>query len=286
MAAPSTLLDARTEPAVGQPEEYPYSDGKVLMETDPHARSIVAMRDQLETHFKARQDAYVAGSMALYYRRGDRTAVVVPDVFVVLGAAQKEARKSYLLWEEGGVVPSFVVEVASPSTSGRDATSKRATYERMGVREYWRFDPLGELIAGRLEGWRLAAGRYQQVRAVRAAGWHRSEALGLELRAERWLLRFHDPRLRRDMLTHTEASEALQATASQRDEAVREREEAERMAKAEATARLTAVREREEADRQAEAEATARLTAVRERDEANQRIRELEARLRLSDNSA
>ncbi len=272
MVAPGTLLDARTDPAAGQPDEYPYSDGKVLMETEPHARSIVAMRDQLETQFKDSEDVYVAGSMAVYYRRGDPTAVVVPDVFVVLGAAQKEARNSYLIWEEGGVVPSFVVEVASPSTSRRDATSKRATYERMGVAEYWRFDPKGELIAGRLEGWRLAGGRYERVRAVRAAGWHRSEALGLELRAERWLLRFHDPRLGRDMLTHTETSEALQTTASQRDAAVR-------TAKAETTARLTAVRERDEAVRE-------RNEAVRERNEANQRIRELEARLRVSDKSA
>ena len=251
MAAPGTLVEALTEPDAGQPVEYPYSDGKVLMETDPHARSIIDMRDQLDTHFKARQDAYVAGSMALYYRQGDPAAVVVPDVFVVLGAAHKQARKSYLLWEEGGVVPSFVVEVASPSTSRRDATTKRATYERMGVHEYWRFDPLGELIAGRLEGWRLAGGRYERVRAVRAEGWHRSEALGLELRAERWLLRFHDPRLGQDMPTHAEA-------VRERDEAVVERDEA--------------VLERDR--------------VVRERDEANQRIRELEARLRLSDKSA
>ncbi len=244
MADPGTLREALTEPDAGQPVEYPYSDGKVLMETDPHARSIIDMRCQLDTHFKARQDAYVAGSMALYYRQGDPAAVVVPDVFVVLGALHKEARKSYLLWEEGGVVPSFVVEVASPSTSRRDATTKRATYERMGVHEYWRFDPLGELIAGRLAGWRLAGGRYERVRAVRAEGRHRSDALGLELRAERWLLRFHDPRLGRDMPTHAEA-------VRERDEAVLERD-----------------------------------TVARERDEANQRIRELEARLRLSDKSA
>ena len=252
--------------------EYPYSDGKVLMETDPHARSIIDMRDQLDTHFKARQDAYVAGSMALYYRQGDPAAVVVPDVFVVLGALHKQARKSYLLWEEGGVAPSFVVEVASPSTSRRDATSKRATYEQMGVHEYWRFDPLGELIAGRLEGWRLEGGRYERVRAVRAAGWHRSEALGLELRAERWLLRFHDPRLGRDMLTHAETSDALQATASQRDGAVRQRDEA--------------MSERDEAMREREEAMSERDEAVREREEANQGVRELEARLRLSDKSA
>jgi len=244
MAAPSRLLDAHTDPAAGQAEEYPYSDGKVLMETDPHARSIIDMRDQLDTHFKARQDVYVAGSMAVYYRQGDRAAVVVPDVFVVMGAAHKEWRKSYLLWEEGGVVPSFVVEVASPSTSGRDATSKRAAYERMGVQEYWRFDPLGELIAERLEGWHLEAGRYQRVRAVRAGGWHRSETLGLDLRAERWLLRFRDPLLGREMLTHAEISEALEVSEREREE------------------------------------------ASRERDAANQRIRELEARLRTSDKSA
>jgi hypothetical protein len=126
------------------------------------------------------------------------------------------------------------------------------------VLEYWRFDPLGELIAGRLEGWRLEGGRYERLRAVRAAGWHRSEVLGLELRAERWLLRFHDPRLGRDMLTHAETSDALQATASKRDAAMSECDEA--------------MRERDE--------------AVRERDEAHERIRELEARLRLSDKSS
>ncbi len=265
MAAPGALLDARADPAAEQPVEYPYSDGKVLMETDPHARTIIDMRDQLDTHFKARQDAYVAGSMALYYRQGDPAAVVVPDVFVVLGALHKQARKSYLLWEEGGVVPSFVVEVASLSTSRRDATSKRATYERMGVHEYWRFDPLGELIAGQLEGWRLEGGRYERVRAVRAAGWHRSEALGLELRAERWLLRFHDPRQGRDMLTHAETSDALQETASQRDEVVSKLD--------------GALRERDEALLKLDG-------AERQLDEANQRIGELEARLRSSDKSA
>ena len=286
MAAPGALLDTRTDRAAGQPVEYPYSDGKVLMETDPHARSIIDMRDQLDTHFKARQDAYVAGSMALYYRQGDPAAVVVPDVFVVLGAAHKQARKSYLLWEEGGVVPSFVVEVASRSTSRRDTTSKRATYERMGVCEYWRFDPLGELIAGRLEGWRLAGGRYERVRSVRAGGWHRSEALELELRAERWLLRFHDPQLGRDMLTHAETSEALKEAASQRDGAVRERDGAVRKLDGAVRQRDEAMSERDEAVREREEAMSERDNAVREREEANQRIRELEARLRLSDKSA
>ena len=233
MAAPGTLLEPVISPAAEQPQKYPYSDGKILMETDPHANSIVDMRYQLKTHFEARQDVYVAGSMALYYREGDPSAMLAPDLFVVLGVEKKE-RRSYMVWEEGGVVPALVVEVASQSTSRLDATTKRAEYERMGVREYWRFDPLGVLIREGLVGWRLVGRRYEQVRAGRAAGWHRSEALGLELRAEGRLLRFWDPLQRRALATYSEALRALQA-------------------------------------------------AERERDEAQQRIRELEARLRLAD---
>ena len=261
MAAPATLLEPVTGHAAEQPQEYPYSDGKILMETDPHANSIVDMRYQLKTHFEARQEVYVAGSMALYYRQGDPSAMLAPDLFVVLGVEKKE-RRSYMVWEEGGVVPAFVVEVASDSTSRLDATSKRATYERMGVREYWRFDPLGVLIREGLVGWRLAGGSYEQVRPGRAASWHGSEALGLELRAEGRLLRFWDPVQGRALATYSESLRALQAAERERDQAAQQRDQA--------------VQERDRA-------VQARDEAARERDEAQQRIRELEARLRLAD---
>ena len=222
-----TAVRRATRPSEVRLEEYPYSDGRVLMETDPHANSIVAMRNQLQWHFEARPDVYVAGSMAVYWRQGDPAAVVAPDVFVVLGV-EKRSRKSYRVWDEGGVMPAFVVEVASASTSRRDATGKRATYEGMGVQEYWRFDPLGRRIREGLQGWRLAAGRYERVRQAGAAGCYRSEVLGLELRAEGWLLRFRDPLLGRDLLTHAETSRALQEAERARDKAERERDEANR----------------------------------------------------------
>ena len=275
MPVPVTAVRRATRPtAVPLEEEYPCSDGTVLMETEPHANSIVAMRNQLQWHFETRPDVYVTGSMAVYWRRGDPRAVVAPDVFVALGVP-KTTRNSYRVWDEGGVVPAFVVEVASASTSGRDATGKRATYEEMGVAEYWRFDPLGKRVRQGLEGWRLAGACYKRVRAAGEAGWYRSEVLGLELRAEGWLLRFRDPVSGRDLLTHAEAGRALQ--------------EAERRADAEAAARLQAdrerddaERERDEAERTAEIEAAARMKAERERNEANRRIRELEARQRRS----
>ena len=259
MAARASLQGPLARLSAGPSEEYPYSDGKVLMETEPHATSIVDMRNQLTAHFEARADAYVAGSMAVYYRQGDRKAVVAPDVFVVLGVEKKE-RRSYLIWEEGGVVPAFAVEVASDSTDRRDATSKRATYEQMGVHEYWRFDPLGVLIQEGLQGWRLEGGRYERVRAERADGWHRSEALGLELRAEGRLLRFWDPQLGRDLMTHAETRRALQESERALQESERALQESER-------ALQTSEQERNQAER--------------ELDQAYQRIRELEARLRL-----
>ena len=157
MPDPVTAVRRAIRPPEVRLEEYPCSDGRVLMETEPHANSIVAMRNQLQWHFEARPDVYVSGSMALYWRQGDPSAVVAPDVFVALGV-EKRSRKSYRVWDEGGVMPAFVVEVASASTSRRDATGKRATYEGMGVREYWRFDPLGRRIREGLEGWPVRAG--------------------------------------------------------------------------------------------------------------------------------
>ena len=295
MPVPVTPARRATRSPEVRLEEYPYSDGRVLMETEPHANSIVAMRNQLQWHFEARPDVYVAGSMAVYWRQGDPAAVVAPDVFVVLGV-EKRSRKSYLVWDEGGVVPAFVVEVASASTSRRDATGKRAIYEGMGVLEYWRFDPLGRRIREGLEGWRLAAGRYERVREPGATGCYQSEVLGLELRAEGWLLRFRDPILGRDLLTHAETSRAWQGAERARDEAERARDEAQRARDEAQRVRDEAERERDEAkrehdeaererekaERRAAAEAAARVRAERERDEANRRIRELEARLRLS----
>ena len=265
MPVPVTAVRRASRPPEGQLEEYPFSDGRVLMETEPHANSIVAMRNQLQWHFEARPDVYVAGSMAVYWRQGDPAAVVEPDVFVVLGVV-KRSRKSYRVWDEGGVVPAYVVEVVPASTSRRDTTGKRATYEGMGVREYWRFDPLGSWIPEGLGG--VAAGcggRYERVREAGEAGCYRSEVLGLELRAEGWLLRFRDPILGRDLLTHSETSRALQGAERDRDETERQRDEAERRAEVEAAARASAERERDKAER--------------ERDEANRRIRELEARV-------
>ena len=53
------------------------------------------------------------------------------------------------------------MEVASPSTASNDLGSKRDLYARMGVTEYWKFDPTGgELYGVALMGERLVDGEY------------------------------------------------------------------------------------------------------------------------------
>lgn len=242
---------------------YPYSDGRVLMEGDDHANAIVEMRNQLQGHFEHRPHTYVAGSMAVYYRRGDKEAVLEPDVFVVLGV-EKRDRKSYKIWEEGGAVLSFVVEVVPPATSSLEPTSKRTTYERIGVPEFWRFDPDRTSIPQGLEGWRLEGASYERVRETRqdeGVSWHQSLVLELDLRADGKLLRFRNPLLGRSLLTYSEECQA-------RRDAEQRADRAQRWAEAEAAAR-----------RNAECRAA---NAERERDEADRRILELEARLRVS----
>ena len=74
----------------------------------------------------------------------DWQGVRYPDLLVAFDAdpVANRARKGYLIPEQGKP-PDFVLEVASDRTHERDRTTKRADYERLGVLEYWRFDPDG-----------------------------------------------------------------------------------------------------------------------------------------------
>jgi len=202
---------------------------------------------------------------------------------VVLGV-EKRDRRSYKIWEEGGVVPALVIEVASPSTRRLDATNKQGTYERMGVTEYWRFDPDGRQIPQGLEGWRLEGSKYRPLAVRRQAGGARtywSEVLGLDLRAEGRLLRFRDPRTGQDLMTHAEAHDARENAERRADTAERRADNAERKVDAEAAARRDAERKADTAERRAEAERVARRRAEHERDQLHRRILELEAQSRV-----
>jgi Uma2 family endonuclease len=186
--------------------EYPESDGQPMAESDLHADVMIYLRLALREHFRNAPDVYVAGNLFFYFKQGDPRAVVAPDLFVVKGVP-KEPRRKYLLWEEGQV-PCFVVEVTSSSTQHDDLRSKKDCYERLGVEEYFLFDPLGDYLKPRLQGYRLANGRYEPV-GPRTDGLH-SRTAGVTLRVEGEHLRLVDtatgaPYLRPDELTLRQA---------------------------------------------------------------------------------
>ena len=200
--------------------EYPDSDGKPVAESDFQLNELIYAREGLRIYYRdrrGRDDVYVAGNLLIYYEEGNPRASVAPDVFVVIGVANHD-RRSYRLWDEGAKAPDFVLEITSQSTREEDQGHKRELYRRLGVKEYWQYDPTGDYLKPVLQGLVLAAGEYVAIAGgARAAGRPAvaSEVLGLELHVTEDGLRFHDPDTGQYLLSHAEA-EAARAAAEAR----------------------------------------------------------------------
>jgi Uma2 family endonuclease len=145
---------------------YPESDDEPMAESELHLEEMVYVWQGLGERFRDEPDVFVGANLFLYYRRGDPRAVVAPDGFVVKGVPKllsgNRRRRKYLLWEEGQA-PCFVLETTSGSTHGNDWDSKKEVYRNLGVDEYFLFDPLGDYLSPRLQGFRLLKGRYHPV---------------------------------------------------------------------------------------------------------------------------
>ena len=215
--------------------DYPDSDGLPMAENEFQFRSILYANSALAAYYRAHDDVYVVGNLLLYYEPSPRPGVpgksVSPDLMVVLGAP-KHMRSSYLLWEEPKA-PDFVLEVASESTYRSDLGSKRATYARIGVSEYWLYDPIGGYHDPRLQGFRLVEGRYEPLPVTERTGGMLtgySEALTLALRLypdDRF--RFHDPASGRDLPSLDEEAQAREEA----EDRLRESEAARQVLEAE-----------------------------------------------------
>lgn len=246
--------------------EYPESDGKPV-ETKQHylvAHYVMAVfRDFYG------DSADYASNHGLYYQEGNPKKVVVPDVYWI-GNKPFRMPPTYLLWREGRV-PDFVLELASKTTKKRDAGKKRRLYARLGVKDYFRFDPVGGLMRPVLQGLRLGSKGYKEVDALPLVDGGmsvRSEALGLDLRA--WpvpkttvregdafpTLRLYDPRSGQVL---DGESKALAGERRQRAAAERARQAAE-------SGRQAAESERQAAESERQAEEQQRQAAEQERD--------------------
>jgi Uma2 family endonuclease len=199
--------------------DYPTGDGKPMAETDWHRIVMMALIQMLDRWFADDREVYVAGNMLVYYVPGDKRKHVSPDVFVVFGVPKK-LRGCFLVWQEGRA-PRVVIEITSKSTKKEDLKTKMALYrDVLKVEEYFLFDPLGEYLQPRLQGYRLLQGDYTPIDLV--AGRMPSKALKLHLEADRANLRLYDPATETWLPTPEERAD------KEHDRAERERARAER----------------------------------------------------------
>ncbi|MEL6440705.1 MAG: Uma2 family endonuclease [Cyanobacteria bacterium J06621_8] len=99
----------------------------------------------LLTHlWSERMDWYFGVDMAIYHTTGSNPRVpVVPDAFLSLGVERKKggkSRRSYVVWEESGIVPALVLEMVSHQP-GDEYSEKMALYAKLGVLYYVIYNP-------------------------------------------------------------------------------------------------------------------------------------------------
>ena len=236
---------------------YPSSDGKPMAENMWQAEAIMDGAGDLRD---ARPNDLVAADILMYPEEGNNRNFIAPDVLVALGLGTRK-RSSYFVWKEGKP-PDWVLEVASPGTQLEDRRDKPCRYAKIGVPEYWLFDPKGDVYprgTPRLQGFKLVDGEYQPLesRLVDGERTIRSEVLCLDVRIDGELLRFRDVATGRDIPHRAEIKAAA------------ERAEAE-------------ARQRRIAEARAEREAARASREAAARSAADARVAELEAALRRS----
>jgi len=197
-----------TQPRVPPAEViYPESDGKPLAETDIHQNQIIYLREALKEHFREQPQVYVSSDIFVYYVEGDTRQSVAPDILVVKGV-EKKNRRYYQTWVEGKA-PDVVIEITSPSTRYIDDKEKPLLYRRLGVLEYFQYDPKGKYLKPALRGRRLhSQGHYESMSMVQGLDGSvilTSTVLGLQLRLESGKLRLFDPHTMEYLETYSES---------------------------------------------------------------------------------
>jgi Uma2 family endonuclease len=201
---------------------YPESDGKPMGETDEHRQAMIRHIEILEDFFQG-QRVYVSGDLLVYYEQGNPRKFVVPDAFVVKELTPK-MRRFYKIWVEGKV-PSVVIETTSRKTRRKDTVDKPQLYARLGVNEYFLFDPHQEYLDPPLQGHRLTGSTYVQI-VPDSDGCLVSEELGLRLCVADGLLQFYRVDTGERLLTRAERA-THEAERADRESQARQAAEAE-----------------------------------------------------------
>jgi len=235
---------------------YPDCDGEPMSESDATRDYLIYCVEVLRLYFHSRRNIYVSGNLFIYYQEGSPRAVFSPDVFVIFGVSHRQ-RRSYKTWQEGGKLPSFVMEITSFTTQKQDETEKPQLYASLGVQEYFQYDPTADYLKPQLKGSHLVNGTYQPLPMETTADgvpFIHSPVLGLDLQLVTAdplslavvplpkELRFYDPQTSLRLLNRQETEQAKEKAEQERDLAQHQLEEE----------RQRAEEERQRADRLAE----------------------------------
>ena len=244
--------------------EIYYPEGPPMPEGDLQTKRRMELVWALRSWFDGRGDAgaWVCCDINVYYRKGDRKAVVAPDVAVAFGVdtAAVNGKNTYRVWD-AGAAPCFALEIASPNTLKVDLQNKPAKYAELGVAEYWRLDPTGgDLLDPPLQGETRHSGRWTPIKVTPdAAGGlrGRSNVLGLDLC-------WQPPKLRLWDITEQAWLPDSDDIGARLAEETTARTAAEARATKEATARTAAEARAAAAEARATEEAAARTAAEAE----------------------
>ena len=176
-------------------------------ETDKHRELMAYLIAALKIHFSGQPNVYVSGNNFVFWEEGRPKSRISPDTYVVFGPDSR-LRDSYMAWKEGGALPGVVVEVTSRHTQREDVQTKLPLYEQtLKTPEYFLFDPTGDYLKPRLQGYRLRDGQY--VRLELTHNRLHSEQLGLDLVQVGETLRLYDPQTRQFLPTPQEQAERI-----------------------------------------------------------------------------
>jgi Uma2 family endonuclease len=165
-------------PSVRPPNDYPTTDFRPMAETDWHRDLMVEVIETLKARYAADPDVYVTGNLLLFYEKGNKRRHVSPDCFVTFGVPKGD-RENYLMWEEGKG-PDVAFEITSSSTRSEDVKKKFLLYQdRLGVTEYFLFDPREDYLTPSMQGFRRVRGKFRPIRPV--GGRLHCKVLGLDL---------------------------------------------------------------------------------------------------------
>ena len=142
--------------------------GDVVTQSEPHFDLMIALAELLRRHYESRDDVYVAGDMKMLWGIPG-VPEPSPDIAVIFGVRSKLDPRTSFRCKREGTRPSLIIELVSSIDSGtraNDYEKKVRIYQRVGIPEYFIFDPPSPVTEKRLllTGYRLdAAGRYREV---------------------------------------------------------------------------------------------------------------------------